>query len=405
MTDVRDPSTRPSGTRFPGPEVVAATLVAILLLVVGTGLVVGRVAAPVGPRASASPTPGGSLVPATPGPVVDPGVVDLLGVLNQRLLDAGDELGLQLEADPFRPGEVAALIREVNATVQFGADAIPTLGGHTGEDQVGGRLAAVYAALSETATSTLRASVTNETEYRTGAGAIIALIEALPPLQAELEVLADTPAPTAVASVPPTASAAPSPPPSAAPTPTPAPAATPAPTPTPAPGSPAPTPVAVAGEQIEDGGFEAGVGPPWEFRVGLDATATIAADNASPGAGNTSARIEIEVASSAYSGVSLRQPGLALQAGSRYAMTLSLRSEAPREIRLRITSLAGASYLTRLATVGPTWATVTFDFVAPSTDPDAAIEIELGRSDVTTWLDSVSFAPFAAPAASVPAAP
>jgi hypothetical protein len=377
--------------------------VAILLIVVGTGLVVGRVAGPVGPRSSASPTPGGSLAPATPGPVVDPGVVDLLGVLNQRLLDAGDELGLELEADPFRPGDVAALIREVNATVQFGADAIPTLGGHTGEDQVGGRLAAVYAALGETATTTLRASVTNETEYRTGAGAIIALIEALPPLQAELEVLADTPAPTAVATArptaPPTASAAPSPPPSAAPT------ATPAPTPTPAPGSPAPTPVAVAGEQIEDGGFEAGVGPPWEFRVGVDAVATIAGDSASPGAGSTSARIEIAVPSSAYSGVSLRQPGLALQAGSRYSMTLSLRSEAPREIRLRITSLAGASYLTRLATVGPTWSTVTFDFVAPSTDPDAAIEIELGRSDVTTWLDSVSFAPFTTPGPSVSAAP
>ncbi len=403
MTRAPEPPSAPPGTRFPGPEVVAATLVAILLIVVGTGLVVGRVAGPVGPRSSASPTPGGSLAPATPGPVVDPGVVDLLGVLNQRLLDAGDELGLELEADPFRPGDVAALIREVNATVQFGADAIPTLGGHTGEDQVGGRLAAVYAALGETATTTLRASVTNETEYRTGAGAIIALIEALPPLQAELEVLADTPAPTAVATArptaPPTASAAPSPPPSAAPT------ATPAPTPTPAPGSPAPTPVAVAGEQIEDGGFEAGVGPPWEFRVGVDAVATIAGDSASPGAGSTSARIEIAVPSSAYSGVSLRQPGLALQAGSRYSMTLSLRSEAPREIRLRITSLAGASYLTRLATVGPTWSTVTFDFVAPSTDPDAAIEIELGRSDVTTWLDSVSFAPFTTPGPSVSAAP
>ncbi len=403
MTRAPEPSSAPPGTRFPGPEVVAATLVAILLIVVGTGLVVGRVAGPVGPRSSASPTPGGSLAPATPGPVVDPGVVDLLGVLNQRLLDAGDELGLELEADPFRPGDVAALIREVNATVQFGADAIPTLGGHTGEDQVGGRLAAVYAALGETATTTLRASVTNATEYRTGAGAIIALIEALPPLQAELEVLADTPAPTAVATArptaPPTASAAPSPPPSAAPT------ATPAPTPTPAPGSPVPTPVAVAGEQIEDGGFEAGVGPPWEFRVGVDAVATIAGDSASPGAGSTSARIEIAVPSSAYSGVSLRQPGLALQAGSRYSMTLSLRSEAPREIRLRITSLAGASYLTRLATVGPTWSTVTFDFVAPSTDPDAAIEIELGRSDVTTWLDSVSFAPFTTPGPSVSAAP
>ena len=379
--------------RVPGPEVVAGLLVVVLLGAIGTGLVLGGAASPPdGPAASASPSI--SAQPTTP-PAVDPATVDLLGVLNDRLVLAGEELAGELDQDPFEPAEVAPLIRQVNATVQFGVDAVPSLGGQTGEDQVGGRLAALYRELEETATATLRASVQNEVEYRTGAGAIVALIEGLPPLQEELEALAREPAPSALPSVSPSAGA------SVSPTPTSAPTAVPTPTPTAAPTPPrpsaGPTASPVVGEQLEDGGFEAGVGPPWEFRVATGAVATIAADALAPGAGAASARIDIAVQSTAYSGVSLRQPGLDLQAGARYALSVAVRSQSVRELRLRITSPAGASYLTRIATAGPAWSTVTFDFVAPVTDPDAAIEIELGRSTVTTWLDAVSFAPFAVP--------
>ena len=62
-------------------------------------------------------------------------------------------------------------------------------------------------------------------------------------------------------------------------------------------------------------------------------------------------------------------------------------------MRVRISSLDDASYLTRLVTVGPAWAPSTFTFTAPVTDPNAVLEIELGRSMVTTWIDAVSFRP------------
>jgi hypothetical protein len=75
---------------------------------------------------------------------------------------------------------------------------------------------------------------------------------------------------------------------------------------------------------------------------------------------------------------------------------LSARATADREIRVRIASTAGASYLTRLATVGTTWTPLVFTFIVPVSDPNAVLEIDLGRSTVTTVIDTVSFRPSAA---------
>lgn len=103
--------------------------------------------------------------------------------------------------------------------------------------------------------------------------------------------------------------------------------------------------------------------------------------------------MDIAVGSAAYSGISLRQSGLRIEAGRQYTLTLWVRGEAAREVRVRIASTVGASYLARTAPVSAMWSPVTFPFIAPATDTNAVLEIDLGRSDVTTWIDSVSFRP------------
>ena len=158
-----------------------------------------------------------------------------------------------------------------------------------------------------------------------------------------------------------------------------------------------PEPSAAPGEQVDNGGFEAGVGPPWALFAAPGATATLTPDPVAPYAGATSAKVDIGIGSAAYSGISLRQPGMQLEAGRQYTLSLWVRAETPRELRVRIGSTAGASYLARTVQASATWTPVVFPFVASGTDANANLEIDLGRSDVTIWIDTVSFRPATGP--------
>ncbi len=72
-------------------------------------------------------------------------------------------------------------------------------------------------------------------------------------------------------------------------------------------------------------------------------------------------------------------------------ISLSTRAAAAREVRVRITSSIGDSYLTRVLTTGVAWTKSSITFTAPVTDPDAVLAIDFGRWDQTTWIDAVSF--------------
>lgn len=391
----------PRRARPPGPEVVGVGLAIVVVLAVlaTTALGIGSPPAsgePDSPRPSlpsAAPT-------AVPSPLVDPGAVELLQAVNQRLVAFGEGLRRELDRANLRTNEVASLIRQVNATVALGADAVVALNGAQGENEPGGRLAAIYTSIGDSATETLRASLANDADYRVGANVIIKLIDEIPPIQAALEALAEAPPPSP-SSAPPTAPASASPPASSPPATSPPPASvTPVPSaasapPSGAPGSPEPSPP--PDEQIENGGFEAGVGPPWALFVAPGASATLAADPVAPAAGTTSAKVDIAIQSAAYSGVSLRQPGLRLEAGRLYTLSVWVRAEFARDIRIRIGSTAGASYLARTAPATSVWTQVVFPFTASVTDANAALEIDLGRSDVTIWIDTVSFRPATGP--------
>jgi carbohydrate binding protein with CBM4/9 domain len=375
--------------RGPAPEIVGAAFAVIMLAIVGTSVLAGA-ASP--PAAGPSPSPGATSSPIVPAsaPPVDPTAVKVLGALNQRLLADSESIKRELDRANLRTAEVASLIRQVNATVAYGADVVPTLGGFLGPDQPGGRLAALYEDTTASATNTLDASVLNDAAYRAGAGVLVKLIDQVPALQAALEALLL--GPPASASPAPSASASPSPsPPPATPA---APTSSPTTPPSVPPSSGAPRPA--ADEQVENNDFEAGVGPPWALLVVAGSAARVTPDTTAPASGKTSARVDITTGSDAYSGISLQQPGIHLVSGGRYTISFSARAAADRFIRVRIASTNGSTYLTRLSPVGVAWTGSTFTFIATVTDPNAVLEFDLGRETPTTWLDAVSFRPAAA---------
>ena len=85
----------------------------------------------------------------------------------------------------------------------------------------------------------------------------------------------------------------------------------------------------------------------------------------------------------------MRQAGIEVAASRRYVCKVALRAAADREVRVRVTSSSGATYGTRLVTVGPAWTVVEFEFGSFVQDPAAVVNIDLGRSAITTWVDAV----------------
>lgn len=341
----------------------------------------------------ASPTPNVALQSSepTPTPPVNPQVVDLLRSLNEGLASSSDALQAELRRARFRTPEVANLIRQVNQRIGVGVEAVQALDGALGKEQAGGRMAAVYGAMGDAVATTLDASINNSAAYQTGAQRLVDLIGQLPELQAALDALAASRPSTAPSSAPP--SVAPSP--SASATEVPTASASPEPTGTSEPSPSSSTiPFPPAGEeQIVNGGFEDGVDQPWGLFLGQGAAATLSADTAKPGAGRTSARVDITSGSPAYSGISLRQAGLTLEAGRLYTLTLSARASVAREVRIRVASTTGASYVNRIAQVGTGWTSMQIVFTAGVGDPNAVLELDLGRDQAATLFDAVSFRP------------
>jgi hypothetical protein len=393
---VTAPEARPSPQRArpPGPEIIGAVLAVVILALLATSAFAVNPGPPV---ASGSPRPTSSAVvaAATPSPLVEPRAVALLGALNKRLAALGEGLERELARTELRTNEVASLVRQVNTTVGHGAGTVRGLDGVDGENEPGGKLGALYKSMGDSATETLRASLANDADYRVGAILLVDYIADIPALQAELEVLAEAPppapssAPPSVSpSAPPPATSAPpassAPPPSVSPSPASAP-------PSAVPGSPEPSPA--PDEQIDNGGFEGGVGPPWALFLGPGITATLQPETVAPAAGTTAAMVDLGLPSPAYSGVSLRQPGVHVDGGRQYTLSLWVRAEAARAIRISIASSTGGSYFLRTVPVTTTWTQVVFPFTVSASDLNASLEIDLGRSDVTTWVDTVSFRP------------
>jgi hypothetical protein len=368
-------------SRSVGPELLAAILAAVVVAIVGGGLVAGGTSAVVEPSSSGqAPPSAGTTAEATPA--VDETAIAALLALNDRLTAAREALDAALAASIFEPSDVATVLRSLNADVVQAAAIAPILERLPASEAVGARLTKYYDDLHQHVSDALVASVQNAPAYRSAAKSTSTILAEVPALNAALEALLightiPSSSPSAPSSTPAPSSSAP-------------PAETPPPS----------TPSIPASPSVSSGlvntGFETGVGPPWELSVSGSGAATWVADQAQDAGGTTSARVDITVAGEERAAVAVRQGGLSIVAGSRYVATIAVRAEATREVRLRIASAAGDTYATRLFTVGPGWQVLTVDSTVFATDPNAYLEIDLGRFTATTWLDDASFAQVAA---------
>ena len=364
---------------------------AVVVVAILASTAIGAVPPPAGTPVGEIPAPSGVIASGesgapAPTPLVAPALVGLLRQINDRLGALGDQLVTERARTTFRAGDVQRLIRTINGVVYDNFDVVVALDAALGANQARGKMAAVYVSIADSANETLLASVQNEAEYQVGADVLIGLIAKLPALQAELEALAVAPSPSVQPSPSPLPS---SPPPQASSSPSESPSATVAPSRSVVPSaSPAVSPV--ANEMIENGGFEDGVQPPWGLYLGPGANASVVQDRSSPDSGTASARIDIVAGSSAHSGISLRQAGLVLEGGRLYTLKLSFRASSAREIRIRIASPSGASWVNRLEQATTTWRTVSYPFLA-GFGGSAELQLDMGRADATTWFDSVSF--------------
>ena len=72
---------------------------------------------------------------------------------------------------------------------------------------------------------------------------------------------------------------------------------------------------------------------------------------------------------------------------------LNVRAASDRFIRVRIVSVAGTTYAIKVVPVTAAWSQQVFPITTVDTDPNAVLEIQLGSTDETTWIDTVSLRP------------
>ncbi len=154
-----------------------------------------------------------------------------------------------------------------------------------------------------------------------------------------------------------------------------------------------PEPAIAPDELVRNGGFEDPADASWAMRVAVVATATLQLDDRNPAAGRISARVDIGRGTTASGGITMYQEGIPIVAGRIYNLTMTVRAESARTIRVRIVSRTGVTYSPSIVAVPAAWTPVTIRIIAPDSDPNAVLEFGLGRTDETTWIDTVSLRP------------
>ncbi len=377
MTTRSSPSSqRGRGANLPGPERLAGMLTALLALVIVLGANIRVADLPGSPRSSPS---AGASTPAQPSAGSSPSQVDLA---NLRLAEAlggrlaADRTALQqvLAGSAFDATDAAGALRDVNANLVALADPATRLSRSPPTAAAGRQILAFCTELRTEIGPTLEVSpLVAPTRYRDTATSVETKLVSLQPILAQLGRVADlSPSPRAPSPSP--SRASPSPKPSAS-------------------GSAASPSASTAGalNLVANPGFEDGVGAPWQLVLASGA-ATITADRAVHAGGSISARVDIDAATQERSGVAVIQSGLTVLAGHLYTLSAWVRAASGREVRLRLVSADGLTYATRVVVVGPTFARIQVDVTALIDDTNAAVEIDLGRFDATTWIDDVSLA-------------
>jgi hypothetical protein len=370
-----------------GPEGMATLVAVLIIALITAGLLLGTTpVTTAGPGGSPTPGTSSQATASVPPPYNAADIANALEI-DRRLVATREELRAELKAATVDASAIAASLRRANADLLAGIDVADRLSGRPATADIGTDLGAIYSDAHDRIDAALDNSVRNTAAYHDAAVDVVATLARLDPIDALLEKIrngAVAPSPSARpgSPSPPSASATPAATASAAVTPPPS---------TPASGSASPPPSGAAGNVIVNGGFEAGVGAPWELVVTPPASATLNPDSAIHASGARSARVDITVGGDERASVAVRQGGISIQAGGRYLATIAVRAASTREVRVRIASASGDTYGTRLFVIGSDWQTVTLDFTPFTTDPNAYLQVDLGRSAATVWLDDASF--------------
>ncbi|MCJ7710943.1 MAG: carbohydrate binding domain-containing protein, partial [Chloroflexi bacterium] len=139
-----------------------------------------------------------------------------------------------------------------------------------------------------------------------------------------------------------------------------------------------------------NGGFEGSIDP-WQIGTAAGAVAIWALDASNPAVGATSLRVTITSGSPSRAGISVRQLGVHVRPGVRYRLSIRVRAETGRQVRLSVGSTSRGTYASILGVAGTGWADVALEFLAIAGDDRAVVAIDLGRDTATTWIDEVVF--------------
>ena len=367
-------SARPSAVL--SPESVATILVGLLAVI----LVATQVVASPAPATTGSPSPGpttsAAAAPTLP-PIVRSSIATLL-IVNERLAHRADELGQVIAAEDPLAEDIAAVLRGINTEITVGNEAANRLLTDPSTIDLGRDILAFYEAVAVRNAETLGTSIRNTAAYVEGAAAVIKILDGLEPLNERLRAALEGGAPTpSVAPASPSQSPLPPSSPTVPPTTTPS--------PSPSGGSTGPGDTGLIG----NGSFEDGLAG-WQLLVTEPARATAIAEPGSGTRGSAAARIDIATGSDARAGISFVNGGIGLRQGAAYTVSVAIRAEETREVRVRVAGAGGLAYAARVFTVGSTWTVVSFDLDQLATDPAAQLTLDLGRSAATVWFDDVT---------------
>ena len=366
------------------PELVALGLVAILTAAIVLPSFMPRLSF-AGTTAQATPSPTPTPAPSRPEPRFDTASIKLLLEINRLIGQSEAPLRAALARNVPDTADIRSELSGIVLNVRVGLDATTQLRSRSDTRAIGKRVAAYYQNLRAIADRSFAAALANVPVHRRAAQDMVAALARRRDLDDELaDLLArseESPSP------PPTESPDVSGPPGTA-----APTIAPSVPATATPPAAASGPSAVPGDVIVNGGFEKGSSP-WE--VVLRDTAALATGNVDPVQrrfGSASLRVDITTSSESRTGIAVVQPGLEIHSG-RYVVRLYARADAARQIRVAVGNSAGWTYAERLFDIGPGWSGLAFEFSAIAGDDYATLEVDVGRSSATVWLDAIVAAP------------
>ncbi|MDP9483486.1 MAG: carbohydrate binding domain-containing protein, partial [Chloroflexota bacterium] len=373
------------------PEGVAAVLAIVLV----AALLTVRLAGLSSTGSTATPRPSGgpaSPVPTAPRPAFDRVAIGTVLGVNERLLDFGRALQSEIDRAPVSTDKVRNTMTQMNVQILAGAPAAARLREAPATALVGADLSAVYDELRAELDAANDFKLSEEVAWRTAAAGVVETLQALPPIDLRLQAIRaglPDPAGPVVPSNPPTLVPTASPLPSASPIVTAPPTAPPtiAP-PTPGPSvppsfGPTPTPSLAEPNQLRYPGFEEGIQPWWNLVLANpNVRATVATDLTSPHSGKASARIDVSAVDGIPQSIVLRQDGVTLEQGAYYRVSISLRSSAPRQVRVRVISATppDQTYATNQLSVSTAWTVHTYEFTTFVGGSGRRFSIEVGQT-------------------------